>query len=706
MKYDWEIEEIREIHDSPLMPLILRASEVHGKNHPAGEVQCCQILNIKFGGCTEDCSYCAQAARYHTGVQAEPLLEVEEVRRQAEECKRQGVTRMCLSAAWREVRNGKAFDQILDMVRVVKSMGLEVCCTLGMLKEEHVERLKDAGVYAINHNIDTSEDYYSKIITTRKYSDRLQTIARVQAAGISVCCGGIIGMGETLEDRLSMLQTLSSMTPHPDSVPINLLSPVPGTPLGQRAKTTGWELLRMVATARILMPKSMVRLSSGRLDLSLAQQALCFVAGANSIHVGPRLLLTPNPRHDVDWEMFRTLGLTKRSAYQAENIATKKTEVVDVNTFMNEELEKRKTQGIHRTLAVTGELIDFTSNDYLGLARSDELLRNINTEFHSLVLEGGIRPYVGATGSRLLTGNSTYVEALEKHLAVIHGAEAGLLFNSGYTANLGLLSAVIGKDDTIILDTQVHASTWEGAKVSGARLLLFRHNNMTHLESQLKKAQGRIFVCVESLYSMGGDVAPLDALCDLCDRYGANVIVDEAHAIGVFGPKGRGVVNAHSLEKRVFARIHAFGKALGTHGAIVLGSKTLRDYLINFSRPLIYSTAFPLHTLVSIRCAYDMMLSADDKRQHLQKLIVALKTKGVATTDSPIQPITIHGAEHAKKMAARLAEVGYDVRPILSPTVRKGSECLRLCLHAFNTMEDLHGLCAALSHEAELSVTA
>ncbi|MDP1835234.1 MAG: biotin synthase BioB [Chlamydiales bacterium] len=701
-----DIESIRAIHNMPLLDLVVRANAVLREHHTNGVVQCCQIFNVKTGGCSEDCSYCAQSSRYTTHVTPKPLMRVADVLEQAKESKAAGVTRICLSAAWREAKQSGALDKILEMVKGIKALGIEPCCTLGMLEDEHIAELKEAGVYAVNHNIDTSEEYYPKVITTRTFGDRLDTVARVREAGISVCCGGIIGMGESLDDRLSMLRTLASMDPQPESVPINLLVPIPGTPFGDKASATSWELLRMIATARILMPKAMVRLSGGRMKLSISQQALCFLAGANSIHVGPKLLTTPNFEHHIDQDMFKILGLTPQEAYTK---TTKPAYVppVGIEEHMQEALAKRQQEGTLRRLRITEELIDLTSNDYLGFARSPQLLHSIDHEFKTLIQDGSIRPHVGATGSRLLTGNSHYAEALEQHIADFHGAEAGILFNSGYTANIGLLSAIMNKEDTVVLDTQVHASTWEGTKVSGARQLLFKHNDVSHLESQLKKATGRIFVCVEALYSMTGDIAPLEAICDVCEKFGAHLIVDEAHSTGLFGKGGRGIVSAHGLEKRIFARIHTFGKALGTHGAIVLGSHTLRSYQINFSRPFIYSTAFPLHTLVSIRCAYDLMEKSDEARQKLQTLIHAFKSRVAASSlpisvgPTPIQSIKISGVENVRLLSRTLAECGLDVRPIMNPTVRRGEECLRVCLHAFNSVAHLDQLIEVLSRESE-----
>lgn len=703
-----DIENIKSIYNLPLLELISRANAVLRKFHGNTIVQCCQVYNIKEGGCSEDCSYCAQSSRYTTHVTPKAMLNVKEVLEQALDSKKAGVTRICLSAAWREARQSGAFDRVLAMVEGIKSLGLEVCCTLGMLEQEHIEKLKTAGAYAINHNIDTSEEYYPKVVTTRNFQDRLETIAKVGASGISVCCGGIIGMGESVEDRLSMLQTLTSMDPLPESVPINMLVPISGTPFEHKAKVTSWEFVRMIATTRIVMPKAMVRLSGGRGGLTISQQALCFLAGANSIHVGPRLLTTPNPEHNVDQEMFKILGLTPQEAYAKQPFSTPSEHV---ETYMKKALAKRADEGILRGLKNCNDLndlIDLTSNDYLGFARSKDLFESITEKFYDLVQEGQIRPHVGTTGSRLLTGNSLYAESLEQNIAKYHSAEAGLLFNSGYVANTGLLSAVITKEDTIIVDTQVHASTWEGAKLSGARQLLFRHNDVEHLDTQLKKCSGRIYVCVEALYSMSGDIAPLEQIYQICDRYGANLIVDEAHSTGILGERGRGLVSALGLEQKVFARIHTFGKALGIHGAIVLGSQTLKEYLVNFSRPFMYTTAFPLHTLLSIECAYDKLKKASKEYRQLQTVISTFKEQieayslPISVNSTPIQTIKVAGSTRAKQLSHYLAKKGLDVRAILSPTVRKGEESLRVCLHAFNTKKDVEKLAIALAEEPHL----
>ena len=318
IRNNWTISEIENIYHSPLLELIYQAATVHHENNNTGEVQVCTLLSIKTGGCPEDCAYCPQAARYNTGVDVQALMKKQEVLEYAAKAKAAGSTRFCMGAAWREVRDNKDFDCVLDMVKEVNEMGMEVCCTLGMLTEEQAKKLADAGLYAYNHNLDTSSDYYGEIIHTRTYDDRLQTLDNVRKAGVTVCCGGIIGLGETHVDRIKMLHTLATMPEHPESVPINALVPIEGTPLAKNKKVDTWDMIRMIATARILMPKAMVRLSAGRNDMSVAEQALCFMAGANSIFAGDKLLTTPNPSFDEDNIMFQLLGLKPREAFKEE----------------------------------------------------------------------------------------------------------------------------------------------------------------------------------------------------------------------------------------------------------------------------------------------------------------------------------------------------------------------------------------------------
>jgi biotin synthase len=318
IRNNWSLEEIKHIYDTPLLELIYKAASLHRKYNDTAEVQVCTLLSIKTGGCSEDCAYCPQAARYDTGVGVQALMKKDDVLEYAQKAKDAGSTRFCMGAAWREVRDNKDFDCVLDMVKGVNEMGMEVCCTLGMLTETQAQKLADAGLYAYNHNLDTSKEHYTEIISTRTFEDRIETLDNVRKAGVSVCCGGIIGLGETHEDRIKMLHTLATMETHPESVPINALVPIKGTPLGNNKKVDIWDMVRMIATARVLMPATMVRLSAGRNDMSVAEQALCFMAGANSIFAGDKLLTTPNPSFDEDNLMFQLLGLQPRKAFKEE----------------------------------------------------------------------------------------------------------------------------------------------------------------------------------------------------------------------------------------------------------------------------------------------------------------------------------------------------------------------------------------------------
>lgn len=312
--HDWTIAEIEEVYRAPLVGLLFRAQQVAREFHRPDQVQTCHLVSIKTGGCPEDCAYCPQSAHYDTPVDRQGLMLVDDVLARARQAASEGVTRLCMGAAWREAPEGPEFDTVLKMVRGVADLGLEVCCTLGMLTDDQARRLKDAGLTAYNHNLDTSPEFYGSIITTRVYDERLRTLAAVRNAGISVCCGGIIGMGETEADRLGLLQQLARQRPHPESVPINLLQRVAGTPLADRPAVDPLVLVRMLATARILMPAAMVRLAAGRDQLSREAEVLCFVAGANSIFVGDKLLTTSNPAPDADARLFEELGLTPMAA--------------------------------------------------------------------------------------------------------------------------------------------------------------------------------------------------------------------------------------------------------------------------------------------------------------------------------------------------------------------------------------------------------
>jgi biotin synthase len=309
LRHDWSDDEIAAVHDLPLTELVFRAQLAHRRHHDPTRVQLCTLLSIKTGGCPEDCCYCPQSAHYDTGVERQGLLPLDEVLDKARQARAAGSTRFCMGAAWRQVRDGAEFERVLAMVRGVRELGMEACCTLGMLTREQAERLAEAGLTAYNHNLDTGPDYYRTIITTRTYDDRLRTLGHVREAGITVCSGGILGMGESRRDRIAMLGVLARLDPHPESVPINALVRVAGTPLAERPPLDPLEMVRVIAAARVTMPASFVRLSAGRTEMSPETQALCFLAGANSIFTGERLLTTPNPGQDSDRALLGRLGL-------------------------------------------------------------------------------------------------------------------------------------------------------------------------------------------------------------------------------------------------------------------------------------------------------------------------------------------------------------------------------------------------------------
>lgn len=314
-RHDWTKEEIIALYNKPLMDLLYEAASVHRVHHDPNVVQVSTLLSIKTGGCPEDCGYCPQAARYHTDIEGNDLMSVQQVKAQALRAKAGGSSRVCMGAAWRNVKDGPEFDQVLEMVRTINKLDMEVCCTLGMITENQAKRLAEAGLYAYNHNLDTSEEYYKEVISTRGYEDRLQTIDNVRKTNVTVCSGGIIGMGESVEDRAGMVVALASLNPQPESVPINALVAVEGTPMEEEKPVEIWEMIRMVATTRIVMPETQVRLSAGRTQMSREGQAMCFFAGANSIFAGDKLLTTPNPDVNEDMKMFEMLGMIPQKPF-------------------------------------------------------------------------------------------------------------------------------------------------------------------------------------------------------------------------------------------------------------------------------------------------------------------------------------------------------------------------------------------------------
>jgi biotin synthase len=309
-------QQLLDLYNKPLLELVFEAATIHRQFHDPREVQMSSLLSIKTGGCSEDCGYCPQAARYNTDVEAHKLMTVESVIEQAKNAKANGSSRLCMGAAWREVRDNKDFDNVVEMVQEVNNLGMEVCCTLGMMNENQALRLKNAGLFAYNHNLDSSPEFYGDVISTREYEDRLNTIENARKAGISVCSGGIIGMGEAVEDRIGLLMSYMKMETPPESIPINALVAVEGTPLEDQKPIEQWEMIRMVATTRILFPEAIVRLSAGRTKMNIEGQALCFMAGAGSIFAGDKLLTTPNPEFNEDKEMFDILGLVPKEPFK------------------------------------------------------------------------------------------------------------------------------------------------------------------------------------------------------------------------------------------------------------------------------------------------------------------------------------------------------------------------------------------------------
>jgi 8-amino-7-oxononanoate synthase len=361
--------------------------------------------------------------------------------------------------------------------------------------------------------------------------------------------------------------------------------------------------------------------------------------------------------------------------------------------FIKHKLKQRSDNASLRKLISSGLPVDFCSNDYLGFARSAELRNAINVEVESLQPVNN-----GSGGSRLLSGNTTYTEEAEQYIARFHNSEAGLIFNSGYDANVGLLSSLGQKGDTFICDELIHASLIDGARLTHANRYTFKHNDLTDLEAKLKVAKGIIYVIAESVYSMDGDIAPLEHISDLCKLYQANLIVDEAHATGVIGKHGVGLVQSLNLEQHIFARIVTFGKAIGCHGAIVLGGTSLREYLINFARSFIYTTAAPLHNIIAVKYAYKMLEALDHSAELNKKIVLftslinKLDVSGVTASPSAIQTILFPGNSNARNAATELQANGFDVRPILGPTVPEGKERLRICLHLYNTNEEIRNL--------------
>lgn len=350
IRNNWTLEQVKDIYNLPLVDLMAEANKVHREYHNPRELQISTLINIKSGGCPEDCAYCPQAARYSTSVNTTGLMSVNEVKSKAQQAKDSGSSRVCMGAAWRNVKDGPEFDQVLDMVRGINELDMEVCCTLGMVTERQAERLADAGLYAYNHNLDTSEEHYKDIISTRAYEDRLQTIENVRKTNITVCSGGIIGMGESIDDRCGMLVTLSRLSPHPESLPINTLVAVEGTPLEEQEPVSTWDLVRMIATARLVLPDTVLRLSAGRTELNEEAHALCYLVGAGSIFAGEQLLTTDNPDKNKDMALLNILGISPVKPFKKNDQPKVKPEAESAEALGEKPRWTRPKHSIERNL--------------------------------------------------------------------------------------------------------------------------------------------------------------------------------------------------------------------------------------------------------------------------------------------------------------------------------------------------------------------
>ncbi len=677
----WALGEVERLYRQPLLPLLEQAHDVHRRAHPEPEVQLCQLLSIKTGGCPEDCGYCPQSAHYDTGLAAEKLLDTGHVLEVARQARNEGATRFCMGAAWRSApAAGRAeFEQVLEMVRGVSSLGLEVCCTLGMLNATQAAALAAAGLTAYNHNLDTSPEFYGKVISTRTYQDRLDTLEHVRQAGISVCCGGILGMGEQESDRIRLLHVLANLPTPPESVPINALVAVAGTPLADQPPVDAFDFVRAIATARILMPQSKVRLSAGRLALSKEAQALCFYAGANSIFLGEKLLTTPNPETAADHALLQTLGLLPEPPAAKPVSPAPPT----LEAALAAELGALEARSRRRRLRPpAGE--DFCSNDYLGLSRHPAIRAAVARAAQSDLP-------LGSTGSRLVRGDQPEWSALEARFARFRGSKAALFFSSGYAANLAVLSTLIRREDLVFSDALNHASLIDGMRLSGAERVILPHLDVVAWQKILRQRvapRRRAFLVIESIYSMAGDRAPLPEIVALCRELGVELIVDEAHATGLCGPNGEGALVEAGLPTAALASLHPCGKALGAAGGFVACSNIVREYLINRARPFIFSTAPPPLLAVQLDAALDVLVQEPWRRERLwanaRALAAQLTAGGLlqTSTPTPILAVRLGADARAVAVAERLAAQGFDVRAIRPPSVPEGEAQLRLTVSA------------------------
>ncbi|TNF92910.1 MAG: 8-amino-7-oxononanoate synthase [Gammaproteobacteria bacterium] len=696
IRHDWQVKEIQALFELPFNDLLFQAQQIHRSFFDPNAVQVSTLLSVQTGGCPEDCGYCPQSIHHKAEVDVHALMSLEEVQEKARAARAAGASRLCMGAAWRQPKE-RDFARILEMVKSVKAEGLETCVTLGMLTTDQTQRLKVAGLDYYNHNLDTSEAFYDQIITTRTYQDRLDTLENVREAGVHVCCGGIIGLGEEVSDRVGMLHTLATMEKHPESVPINQLVQVEGTPLQDAGPVDPIEFVRVIAVTRILMPASVVRLSAGREQMSDELQALCFLAGANSVFYGEKLLTTPNPDQAHDRALFNRLGQWIRPSQGSEGLP---------EVQLSERLADRHARKLYRNrrvvegpqsiyLKIDGhDVVSFCSNDYLGLANHP----HVRAAFVRATEQYG----VGAGAAHLITGHTRAHHQLEEELAEFTGRDRALLFSTGYMANLGVLSAINGRQDRIYQDKLNHASLIDGGLLSQAKVYRYAHLDMDGLVSRLEDdspAGGTIVT--DGVFSMEGDIAPLDQLARIADEAGLMLMVDDAHGLGVLGNHGAGSIQHFGLSQhQVPIMMGTLGKAIGTFGAFVAGSAELIESLIQFARSYVYTTAPPAAIAEATRAAIRLIQEDSERRERLQQNILRFR-KGIEQIGFPagmyttaIQIVAMPDAGKALSVQQSLEEQGWLVSAIRPPTAPDAR--LRVTLSSEHKDQDVDGLLGAL----------
>lgn len=721
----WTLSQVTELFEKPLLDLLFEAQQVHRQHFDPRQVQVSTLLSIKTGACPEDCKYCPQSSRYKTGLEAERLMEVEQVLESARKAKAAGSTRFCMGAAWKNPHE-RDMPYLEQMVQGVKAMGLEACMTLGTLSESQAQRLANAGLDYYNHNLDTSPEFYGNIITTRTYQERLDTLEKVRDAGIKVCSGGIVGLGETVKDRAGLLLQLANLPTPPESVPINMLVKVKGTPLADNDDVDAFDFIRTIAVARIMMPTSYVRLSAGREQMNEQTQAMCFMAGRKlRFSTVSKLLTTPNPEEDKDLQLFRKLGLNPQqtAVLAGDNEQQQRLEqaltdpghrrilqrgsIMSWQEKINAALDARRTadalrrrypvaQGAGRWLVADDrQYLNFSSNDYLGLSHHPQIIRAWQ--------QGAEQFGIGSGGSGHVSGYSVVHQALEEELAEWLGYSRALLFISGFAANQAVIAAMMAKEDRIAADRLSHASLLEAASLSPSQLRRFAHNDVTHLARLLASpCPGQQMVVTEGVFSMDGDSAPLAEIQQVTQQHNGWLMVDDAHGTGVIGEQGRGSCWLQKVKPELL--VVTFGKGFGVSGAAVLCSSTVADYLLQFARHLIYSTSMPPAQAQALRASLAVIRSdeGDARREKLAALITRFRA-GVqdlpftlADSCSAIQPLIVGDNSRALQLAEKLRQQGCWVTAIRPPTVPAGTARLRLTLTAAHEMQDIDRLLEVL----------